>query len=168
MVRASIWHNTVWFKSRVLAVWWHERLLGTAAVWWLASTLAFLQSTGAAMHKASHRHGVARAESTAKSTCRPREDKHTHTRAHTHSQNQPRPLCGQRHLQHAQQGIAAFGSPPLPLLFSLSPGENPSHSEEMKGRRGNAVCGKKSWTVRYYTVFNTSFSIPAESTPRQC
>lgn len=115
-----------------------------------------------------HRHGAARAESTAKSTCRPREDKHTHRRAGTHGQNQPRPLCGQRHLQHAQQGFATFGSPPLPLLFSLSPGENPSHSEEIKGRRGKAVCGKKSWTVRYYTVFNTSFSIPAESTPRQC
>lgn len=117
-----------------------------------------------------HKHGASRAGSTAKSTCRPREDKHTHThaRARTHGQNQPRPLCGQRRFQPAQRGIAAFGSPPLPLLFSLSPGENPSHSEEMKGRRGNAVCGKKSWTVRYYTVFNASFSIPAESTPHQC
>lgn len=42
-----------------------------------------------------------------------REDKHTHT--HACGQNQPRALCGQRHLQRrpAQQGIPAFGSPHL-------------------------------------------------------
>lgn len=170
VVRASIWHNTVWFTSRLLEVWWHQRLLGTAAAQRLASTLAFLQSTGAAMHKyTSMGHPEPDLPpSPLADQGRTNIHTHTHARARTHGQNQPRPLCGQRRFQPAQRGIAAFGSPPLPLLFSLSPGENPSHSEEMKGRRGNAVCGKKSWTVRYYTVFNASFSIPAESTPHQC
>lgn len=147
-----------------------QAAVGTPAVQRLASTLAFVRGTGATMHKYT---GTGRPKPNLPPSPladHGRTNMHTvmHVRAHAHSQNQPRPLCGQRHLQHAQRGIAAFGSPPLSLLFSLSlsPGENPSHSEEMKGRRGNTVCGKKSWTVRYYTVFNTSFPVPAESTPR--
>lgn len=47
----------------------------------------------------------------------------------------------------AQRGVPAFGSPRLC-------GEKKSFKEGREGR--------KSRTIKYYTVFNTSFSIPAD------
>lgn len=136
VVSAFLWHGPAWHKSRVLKVRWHKPAVQRPA------SLSFAHSTSAARlstHTYTHRFRVAKAESTAKSTYRPWEDKlmlwpntHTHTHTHTCSQNQPRPLCGQRHLQHSptQLGIPASGPPSL--------WENPS---EMKERRGGVGVG---------------------------
>lgn len=91
VVSAFLWHGPAWHKSRVLKVRWHKPAVQRPA------SLSFAHSTSAARlstHTYTHRFRVAKAESTAKSTYRPWEDKlmlwpNTHT--HTYTYMQPKP-----------------------------------------------------------------------------
>ncbi len=154
VVTASLWHGPARF--RVLEVRWHRSMLGTLAVQWLVSILAFAHSTGATnTHTHTHRLRIAKSESTAKSSYSPWENKHTlwpntHTRAAKTNLDHSvaKGICSTVPLSRESQRLALY------------------LSGKIQGGRGSR--GKKSWTIKYYTVFNTSFSIPADSILCQC